>query len=440
MPHYIAVCVDIEHCHIYVFDSLHRRHPSVVDNVFWFLQWHARQCIQFSPDGAHERAYVQELLADLQTRWVTRHYGGTGAVLQTNGKDCGAWVLFAILYFIRGLWPFSDVAVASNKDYETQLVQIMRQWMRLVLATDGDCFCDLKDWRAVVESPDPKHKWMTWGADWLPELHNMNPVAVNSARGVPEQYLSPDSQGIPVHSAQQQIQTTEGDETHDNPGDDESKSASSSQAAEGDSPGEVEDSEDQQSVDEKPTEGDNPGEDEDSEDQQSDDEEGSSDSEQTLAEGDQTLDKGTHQGASDDDEGRDDNAAAGQNEPKCWPKLTEQEAVRKLTVAIMRTWLSASGQPATGNKVELCQRLMKHAAEGHESEQEKVSVGARTPLQIIHALQARGLPVPSNAALRYRQLRDYFVGEQVCAIASKPIGWCSFLCMCAILVFLRKFV
>jgi Ulp1 family protease len=101
VPHYIAVCVDIEHCHIYVFDSLHRRHPSVVDNVFWFLQWHARQCIQFSPDGAVEREYVQELLADLGTRWVTRHYGGTGAVLQTNGKDCGAWVLFAILYFIR---------------------------------------------------------------------------------------------------------------------------------------------------------------------------------------------------------------------------------------------------------------------------------------------------------------------------------------------------
>jgi hypothetical protein len=178
---------------------------------------------------------------------------------------------------------------------------------------------------------------------------------------------------------------------------------------------------------------------------------GSRASDQTLAEASEALQNHTQLAASDDDEGGPNSAAPlernlGQNEPDHWPKLTQQGAVDKLTVAIMRTWLLASGQQAAGNKQHLRQRLMKHAAEVHDSEIEKVSVGARTPLQIIHALQERGLPVPLNAALRYKELRDHFAEVQaaggplkVCAIASNLIGLCTFMCMCAIDTILRKF-
>lgn len=161
--HYISVCIDIEHNWVYIVDSLHGEHPVLLANIFWFLKYHVRQIQVFSDTGEQEQAHVKETQAIIDTKWMSRYYGGDKApVLQHPlSKDCGAWTLLSIMYLMRGLWPFSDVSLTEGMTQHLEtprlsnsIPRVVRQWMRLQLATDGDCFCDLQDFAAHSTSAD----------------------------------------------------------------------------------------------------------------------------------------------------------------------------------------------------------------------------------------------------------------------------------------------
>ena len=168
--HYISVCIDIEHQWVYIVDSLHGEHPVLLANIFWFLKYHVRQIQVFSDTGEQERAHVQEMQTAIDKNWMSRYYGGNAApVLQHKGsQDCGAWTLLSIMYLMCGLWPFSDIALTEGRTHKSTvdshkmernrlsntIPYVVRQWMRLQLVTDGDCFCDLQDFAAHSTSTD----------------------------------------------------------------------------------------------------------------------------------------------------------------------------------------------------------------------------------------------------------------------------------------------
>jgi hypothetical protein len=123
------------------------------------------------------------------------------------------------------------------------------------------------------------------------------------------------------------------------------------------------------------------------------------------------------EGSSADDESSDQEQGSSAQElkmptePQEWPQLTQSKALDSLTVATLREWLNLCGQPTNGNKSQVIKRFIEHAAQGHDSAEEKGRIGARTALQIIYALQHHKLPVASTAEARRTELAQFLANQ-----------------------------
>ena len=136
----------------------------LMEDVFWFLQLHARQC-----SSIFHFNNVHEILRDLATSWTVVWYDHMPR--QVDGVNCGPLTVTTMLYFCQGIAPYTDVPWSRyfpSAVVTAELARKMRQWMAGILLTDGslimtsehDVMCLLKDekWNSEAGPVDPKKR------------------------------------------------------------------------------------------------------------------------------------------------------------------------------------------------------------------------------------------------------------------------------------------
>ena len=101
----------------------------LMEDVFWFLQLHARQC-----SSIFHFNNVQEILRELATSWTVVWYDVMPK--QVNTVSCGPLTVTTMLYFCQGLAPYLDLPWSRyfpKAAVTAEFAKKMWQWMAGIL-------------------------------------------------------------------------------------------------------------------------------------------------------------------------------------------------------------------------------------------------------------------------------------------------------------------
>ena len=137
---------------------------ALMEDVFWFLQLHARQC-----SSIFHLNNVEAIVQDLATLWTLVWYDQMPR--QVDSVSCGPLTVTTMLYFCQGLAQYSDLpwnVYFQKAVVSAEFAKKMRQWMAGILLTDGsliqtsqhDVLCLLTEqkWNKEAGPVDPNKR------------------------------------------------------------------------------------------------------------------------------------------------------------------------------------------------------------------------------------------------------------------------------------------